>query len=128
MGLHEKVTTTEIAIPTRDAHIIPARVHTPELTSTKPLPTYIFYHGGGFIYGTPFSEDAACARIAAKTPALVISICYRHTPQVAYPVPLHDAFDGFDWAVSNLIVLVETRRRWWWAVSPWGRIWLLQLC
>lgn len=36
----------------------------------------IFYHGGGFIAGNLDTEDAQCRHIAAKLPALVVSVDY----------------------------------------------------
>jgi acetyl esterase/lipase len=65
------------------------------------LPIYIFYHGGGFIYGTLDSEDAACSRIVAAMDIIVVHVCYRHTPQHPFPAAHNDALDAFDWIVEN---------------------------
>lgn len=103
-GLDDKITIQTFSIPTRDGSSLPTRIYRSKAhqTTTTPLPVYLFYHGGGFILGSLSSEDAGCSRIAAALPIIVINVCYRHTPQVRYPVPWHDAFDSFDWVVSHL--------------------------
>ncbi|TVY19953.1 Carboxylesterase NlhH [Lachnellula arida] len=100
-GLAEKVQIKSIQIPTRDGYNIPTRIYSPSETTSPNLPIYIFYHGGGFIYGTAATEDATCSRIAAATPFIVISIIYRHAPQNPYPAAHHDASDAYDWVIAN---------------------------
>lgn len=65
------------------------------------LPIYVFYHGGGFIYGTLDSEDAACSRIVSAVDIIVVNVCYRHTPQHPFPAAHNDALDAFDWIAEN---------------------------
>lgn len=50
----------------------PKAAHTNDAT----LPLIVYYHGGGFIAGTLDTEDGQCRHLAAKFPALVISIDY----------------------------------------------------
>ncbi|PMD43106.1 alpha/beta-hydrolase [Hyaloscypha variabilis F] len=99
-GLSSAVATQTVYITARDNYLIPTRIYTPR-AQAGILPIYIFYHGGGFIYGTLDSEDAACCRIVEAMDVLVISICYGHTPQYAFPAAHNDALDAFDWIVDN---------------------------
>jgi acetyl esterase/lipase len=68
---------------------------------------YIYYHGGGLIYGSLSSEDAACSRIVANfiSGIIILSVFYRHTPQVVYPTPQQDAVDAFEYIMANLVNL-----------------------
>ncbi|TVY48336.1 AB hydrolase superfamily protein [Lachnellula occidentalis] len=102
-GLAEKVQIKSIRIPARDGHDIPTRIYSPRGTTSShtALPVYVFYHGGGFIYGTPDTEDATCSRIVAAMPIIVINVAYRHAPQNPYPAAHNDASDAFDWVMSN---------------------------
>lgn len=67
-------------------------------------------HGGGFLYGTAASEDAACARIVVSqaeksTPVTVVNLDYRHTPEFKYPVAWNDVEDGFIWVHDHITIL-----------------------
>lgn len=84
----------------RDNFLIPTRIYNPK-NQAGNLPIYIFYHGGGFIYGTLDSEDTACYRIVAAMDVIVVNVCYRHTPQYKFPAAHNDALDAFDWIVEN---------------------------
>jgi acetyl esterase/lipase len=66
------------------------------------LPVYVYFHGGGFIWGTIQSEDATCSRIVAAMPIIVVNVWYRHTPQHLYPTAHHDALDAFAWIAKKL--------------------------
>ena len=101
-GLIDKVSQQPIHITARDGFSIPAKIYRPESADPKEiLPIYVFYHGGGFLYGTLSSEDAACSRIVASMPIVVINVCYRHAPQFPHPAAHNDAFDSFDWVVAH---------------------------
>ncbi|KAK4149219.1 Alpha/Beta hydrolase protein [Chaetomidium leptoderma] len=93
-------------IPTRDGSRIQARsyrpLHTTGTTTTNPLPVYMHLHGGGFLFGTLSSEDAACARIAISTGVVVLNVDYRHTPEHVYPVAWNDTEDAFEWLHDNM--------------------------
>jgi acetyl esterase/lipase len=65
------------------------------------LPIYVFYHGGGFVYGTLDSEDAACSRIVAAMDVIVFHISYRHAPRHPFPDAHNDALDAFNWIIEN---------------------------
>ncbi|KAK0609672.1 alpha/beta hydrolase fold-domain-containing protein [Bombardia bombarda] len=88
-----------------------AALHSPlEQLSSKPpllhpLPIYLYFHGGGFIFGTLATEDATCARIAANAHIVVLHVNYRHTPAHTYPVAWHDAADAFEWLHDHVALL-----------------------
>ncbi|XP_062085074.1 probable carboxylesterase 18 [Humulus lupulus] len=74
------------------------RVFVPSSASAsapKSLPVFIFFHGGGFAFLSPdaFAYDAACRKIARKTPAIAVSVNYRLSPEHRYPCQYEDGFD-----------------------------------
>ncbi|KAL4804104.1 Alpha/Beta hydrolase protein [Aspergillus unguis] len=107
-GLATKVSFTEHRIPTRDNEFIDARSCRPaHIDKATPLPIYIHLHGGGFLFGTLGSENAACARIVVAlaeqgTNVVVLNVNYRHTPEYTYPTAWDDAEDAFHWAHEHL--------------------------
>ena len=89
----------------RDNFLIPTRIYTPKRTDfsvkASNLPVYVFYHGGGFVYGSLDSEDANCSRIVAAMDIIVVHVSYRHAPQHPFPKAHNDALDAFDWIIEN---------------------------
>lgn len=53
------------------------------------------------MFGTLYSEDAACSRIVVYMDIIVVSVCYRHIPQYPFPAAHNDALDSFDWVIAN---------------------------
>ncbi|KAJ5626333.1 hypothetical protein N7510_002642 [Penicillium lagena] len=103
LGLRTKVSQKDFQVPTRDGQSVRARLYRPaDVPSEERLPLYIFFHGGGYFFGTLDSEDARCCRIALACRITVLNVCYRHTPHFKYPTQHHDAWDSFEWANQHL--------------------------
>ncbi|GKT56163.1 alpha/beta hydrolase fold-3 domain containing protein [Colletotrichum tofieldiae] len=90
------------ALPTRDGATIDARTYRAVAAGEGPLPVYLYFHGGGFLFGTLNSEDASCARIALSNNVVVLNVNYRHTPEFVYPTAWNDAEDAFIWLHANI--------------------------
>jgi acetyl esterase/lipase len=98
-GLSSKVDISTILIHARDNFLIPTRIYTPKTdysVKKSNLPIYVYYHGGGFIYGSLDSEDANCSRIVTSMDIIVFHISYRHAPRHPFPEAHNDALDAFD--------------------------------
>lgn len=52
----------DIAILGKEYHAIPARLYYP--SQEKELPILVFFHGGGWVYGSIARADATCRRFA----------------------------------------------------------------
>lgn len=62
----------------------------------------MYFHGGGFVFGTLDSEDAFCSRIIhAGLDVVVVNVCYRHTPEHTYPTAWNDAEDAIEWIFDH---------------------------
>lgn len=70
-------------------------------TSTGALPVYLYFHGGGHLFGTIETEDAACLRISSRAGIVVVNVGYRHTPEYTHPTQFNDAWDSFEWLARN---------------------------
>jgi acetyl esterase len=90
----------DISIPARDGTIIPARAYRPAGTS-QDLPVLVYYHGGGWVFGSIDAIDRASKWMAAEANMLVISVDYRLAPEAPYPAAWNDAEDAFGWATGN---------------------------
>ena len=94
---------TDYTIPTRDGSTIEARTYrSKKKEKSEKLPVYIYFHGGGFIFGSIASEDFVCAQTAINTGVLVVNVNYRHTPEHVFPTAWHDSQDAFAWVHKNI--------------------------
>ena len=71
------------------------RRYRPMGPSGGPLPTLIFYHGGGFMAGTLETHDSTCRRLANKSGCQLIAIDYRLSPEHPFPAPTDDGIAAF---------------------------------
>ncbi|EUC49091.1 hypothetical protein COCMIDRAFT_2154 [Bipolaris oryzae ATCC 44560] len=97
------VTIKDYSIPTRDGSKIEARSYRPvDKDASEKLPVYIYFHGGGFIFGSIKSEDPTCAQTAIKTGCVVLNVNYRHAPDHVFPTAWLDSQDAFAWLHKNI--------------------------
>ncbi|KAK9059499.1 hypothetical protein SSX86_020202 [Deinandra increscens subsp. villosa] len=85
------------------------RVFVPTQYAVKDLPVMVFFHGGGFVLGSPDVKlyDDVCRRFAGELPAVVVSVDYRLAPEHRHPAQ-HD--DGFD--VLKFLDVEGNRSEW----------------
>jgi acetyl esterase/lipase len=121
-GLNTRISTTDHHALARDGARLPIRAYrsvqplrpfprATERTTAEPLPqpshplaaALVYYHGGGMLLGSLSTEDYLCSTWAdALGPEVVIvSVCYRHTPEHTFPIQHHDAWDAFEWVVDH---------------------------
>ena len=82
-------------IPTRDGHLMPARLYSPQ--SEQALPTLLYFHGGGFTIGCLDTHDVLCRQLSLLGQCAVISLDYRLAPEHRFPTAVHDAWDALQW-------------------------------
>ncbi|KAF2151570.1 alpha/beta hydrolase fold-3 domain-containing protein [Myriangium duriaei CBS 260.36] len=104
-AFRSQIIMKDFSVPTRDGSSLPARSYKAFTLSSSSVTTYLHLHGGGFLFGTLASEDALCARLAIASGAVVLNVCYRHTPEHKYPIAWNDAEDAFAWLHTNIAQL-----------------------
>ena len=62
----------------------------------------VYYHGGGWVLGTPDQFDALGRRLAAGTGCAVVLVDYRLAPEHRYPTAVEDAWTALEWTAANL--------------------------
>lgn len=95
-------------IDVRDAQI-PVRIYTPE--GEGPFPVILYYHGGGWVFGSPEYADGGCRYLTAASGAVVVSVDYRLAPEHPFPTPVNDAYDALVWVYEHAEQLNIDRRR-----------------
>ncbi|WP_449065350.1 alpha/beta hydrolase [Planomonospora algeriensis] len=69
---------------------VPVRVYRPE-DGDRPLPVIVYFHGGGWVFGSVARNDALARDLAVRTGAAVVSVDYRLAPEHPFPAAADDA-------------------------------------
>jgi len=83
---------------------IRARAYAP-VAASGPLPTMIYFHGGGFVAGSLESHDGLCRLLAAEGGFKVIAVDYRLAPEHVFPAAVDDAVAATIWIEANATAL-----------------------
>lgn len=89
----------DISIPSRDGETIPARAYRPK--GDGALPVLVYFHGGGWVFGSVAAVDRAARLLADEARVVVVSVDYRLAPEAPYPAAWNDAEDAFAWALAQ---------------------------
>ena len=73
------------------------RSYRPPHADKGNLPVLLYFHGGGFVFGSVEEADPICAALAVRTPSLVVSVDYRLAPEQPFPAALEDARAALAW-------------------------------
>lgn len=67
------------------------------------LPVIVYFHRGGWVYGSIQESEMICRRLANETGAIVAAVEYRLSPEYKFPIPLDDCYDATHWVVKNAL-------------------------
>jgi len=87
-------------IPARSGPL-DVRIIRPTDAGDEPLPTVLYFHGGGYVLGGIEDSAHEAMRLAQRTPAVVISADYRKAPENPFPAAVEDGYDALKWTFGN---------------------------
>jgi acetyl esterase len=97
----DRVTVENSEVPgPPDAPAVPIRIYTPKASGT-PLPAIVYFHGGGFVIGDMYLEEARCLRLAADGGCVVVSVDYRLAPENPFPAGVEDCYCALSWVGAH---------------------------
>ena len=76
-----------------------ARLYLPE--GEGPFPTVVYFHGGGFVFGSVASHEWLCRHLANESGCGVLSVAYRLAPEHPFPVAVDEAAAAAEWVADN---------------------------
>jgi acetyl esterase len=79
-----------------DIHVR-ARIVRPVGSSDTLLPVVLYLHGGGWILGSAQTHDRLVRELAVGLHAAILFVEYDRSPEVRYPVALHQAYAAARW-------------------------------
>jgi acetyl esterase len=81
---------------TSDGQPLKLRIYRPDSPGPR-LPAIVFFHGGGWVFGSLDSHDALCRRLCRLSESAVVSVDYRLAPENPFPAAVHDAEAAVRW-------------------------------
>jgi acetyl esterase len=75
---------------------VPARLYDP-IGDGRALPTFIYFHGGGWVVGDLDSNDRALRLLAQLSGVAVLSVDYCLAPEHPFPAPLNECLGVVRW-------------------------------
>ncbi|WP_374652790.1 alpha/beta hydrolase [Dongia sp.] len=78
-----------------------ALLYRPAGAGAASLPVVVYFHGGGWMLGSPESHDLATARICAGAGVAVLSVDYRLSPEHVFPDALMDCLAAVTWVARE---------------------------
>jgi len=99
-GVSTDVRAQDTLLPRGDGVLARARLY--ERHGLAPRgPLLVYYHGGGFVFGSLDSHDAICRFLADNAHIRVLSVEYRLAPEHPFPAAVDDALASFRYVVRH---------------------------
>ena len=89
---------TEVEISKKEDHSLTTDIHVPE--GEGPFPILVYFHGGGWISGSPKSHRKICHRFA-EAGFLVFNVDYALAPENPFPQGFDECCESVRWVVAN---------------------------
>lgn len=78
---------------------IPIRVYWSE--TGRILPVFVYFHGGGWVFGNMDSVDRPCRALANAAECIVVNVDYRLAPENKFPAAVEDAFAAVQYVAEH---------------------------
>ena len=89
---------TEVEISKKEDHSLTTDIHIPK--GEGPFPILVYFHGGGWISGSPQTHRKICHRFA-EAGFLVFNVDYALAPENPFPQGFDECCESLRWAVDN---------------------------
>jgi acetyl esterase len=94
------VTKSERMIPGAGGTPIRVVLYSPQGASSS-APVIVYFHGGGWVIGSPEVYEYSTLALAQNTGAVVMSVDYRLAPENKFPTAHEDAYAAYKWVKEN---------------------------
>ena len=91
--------TDAATVKTVDAHGVPGEWVT--VAESDPKRRVLYFHGGGYVFGSPVTHRRLCEDIARAGGCAVLNLDYRLAPEHPFPAAVDDAIAGLTFIGEN---------------------------
>src|SRR5438477_13151715 len=89
-GEPEAVASIEDRLIRGPAGALPIRIYTPAGAVQEPFPALVYFHSGGWVFGSIEAHDPICRALANHAHCLVVSVGDRMPPEHKFPTVPED--------------------------------------
>jgi acetyl esterase len=100
-GEPEAVASVEDRLIDGPAGALPIRIYTPACEEQGPFPMLVYFHSGGWVFGSIEAHDPVCRALANHACCLVISVGYRLAPEHPFPAAPEDCYAATQWVAQH---------------------------
>jgi len=100
-GEPEAVASIEDRLIRGPAGMLPIRIYTPAGTEQEPFPALVYFHSGGWVFGSIEAHDPVCRALANHARCLVVSVGYRLAPEHTFPAAPEDCYAATRWVAEH---------------------------
>ena len=101
-GEPESVASVEDHMIPGLAGSLPIRIYTPLDAGPDPLPVLVYFHSGGWVFGSIEGHDPVCRALAKHAGCLVASVDYRLAPEHKFPAAPEDCYAATKWVAEHV--------------------------
>lgn len=95
-----EVTRSDGRAPVDEETQVPLRWYRPQ-RPREGRPLLVYFHGGGWVQGSPRMYDPLCTHLARELDAVVVSVDYRMAPEHRAPTAARDAIAVTRWLAGR---------------------------
>lgn len=96
-------TIQQLEINGKDNHSISLHVYRP--IAEGKLPVIVYFHRGGWIFGSNAESEPVCRLLAHHLKKIVVAVEYRLAPEHPFPKPLEDCYAATQWVADHAALL-----------------------
>jgi acetyl esterase/lipase len=101
LPVDDRVTVENSEVPgPANAPAVPVRIYKPK-AAAGTLAAMVYFHGGAFVIGDMYLEEARCLRLAGDAGCVVVSVDYRLAPENPFPAGGEDCYCALAWVGAN---------------------------
>ncbi|KAI5815102.1 putative lipase protein [Pyronema omphalodes] len=76
-------------------------IYRPKGLEDKTLPVIFYFHGGGWILGSPNTHRRLMFDLLKETNSAILFVNYTRSPEAQFPIPVEQAWSAVEWLQSN---------------------------
>jgi acetyl esterase len=100
-GEPEAVASIEDRLIRGPAGTLPIRIYTPAGAEQGSFPVLVYFHSGGWVFGSIEAHDPVCRALANHARCLVVSVGYRLAPEYTFPAAPEDCYAAIQWVAEH---------------------------
>ena len=78
---------------------VPVRIYRAKSDGVQPV--IVFYHGGGFVFGSLDTHDTAARYLCQTVGCTLVSVDYRMAPEHRFPIAVEDSYHAARWVADR---------------------------